>query len=120
MACSRFGYTPCPQIRGCSVFKQFLLLAALAAPAVAQELYDPTRPLGHVQGVATETPLELNSILIGKDRRIAVINGQQAAERERIGDIVVVRILPNRVIVQRDGRQYELKLHGPLKKKSAS
>jgi hypothetical protein len=105
------------------VCKRILLLALLTAavmPAAAQQMMDPTRPLDHRVGEAREVPMELNSILIGKGRRIAVINGQEAAERERIGDILVLRILPNRVIVQRNGRQYELNLHGSLKQKNAS
>lgn len=95
------------------------LIAMTALPATAEQLYDPTRPLDYVTGVA-EVPLELNSILISEGRRIAVINGQEASERERIGNILVLRILPNRVIVQRNGRQYELNLHGTLKQQNAS
>lgn len=95
-----------------------MILAAAVAPAAAEQLLDPTRPLDYRVGEAIEIPLELNSILIAQGRRIAVINGQEAGERERIGDILVLRILPNRVIVQRNGRQYELNLHGSLTRKT--
>ncbi|MCW8196626.1 Type II secretory pathway component [Proteobacteria bacterium 005FR1] len=96
------------------------LVLVTTLPASAEALRDPTRPLDYVTGVAAEAPIELNSILIAQGRRIAVINGQEAAERERIGNILVLRILPNQVIVQRNGRQYELNLHGSLKQKNAS
>ncbi len=93
--------------------QSYLVLAVMFAicwPLAAEKLSDPTRPLGYRTEV-NKPPRELNSIRICKGRRIAVINGQRAAEREQIGDVLVLRILPNSVIVRRDGEQIELKLH---------
>lgn len=98
----------------------FVIAAGVSASASAEQLRDPTRPLGYTAGENAEAPLQLNSILIGENRRTAVINGQRAGEKERIGDIHVLRILPNRVTVQRNGKEYELKLHNPLKRQNAS
>lgn len=102
----------------------YLVLAVMLAvcwPLAAEQLSDPTRPLDYRQTeVNKPPPLELNSILIGKGRRIAVINGQRAAEREQIGDVLVLRILPNSVIVRRDGEQIELKLHSTPTRSNAS
>lgn len=100
----------------------FLLAAALVmtTAVVAEELSDPTRPLGYRQSQGSKPPVELNSILIGEGRRIAVINGQRATEGQQIGDVFVLRILPNRVIVRRDGQQIELKLHSAPTRSNAS
>lgn len=105
----------------CKQWSCFLLtLVVGAGSAVAEELSDPTRPLDYRQTQTSKPPLELNSILIGEGRRIAVINGQRATERQQIGDVFVLRILPNRVIVRRDGQQIELKLHSASTRSNAS
>ncbi|MEX1033876.1 MAG: hypothetical protein WDZ30_10995 [Cellvibrionaceae bacterium] len=96
------------------------LALAISVPLAADQLSDPTRPLNYRQAGSAEARLELNSILIAKGRRIAVINGQQVAEGERSGNIYVLRILPNRVIISRNGNEIELKLHNTITRKDAS
>lgn len=103
-----------------SILFAFAIMAGMSAPLTAEQLLDPTRPLDYRQSSRSEVPLNLNSILIGKGRRIAVINGQQMAEREQRGDIYVLRILPNRVIVRRNDKQIELELHNPITRKNES
>lgn len=64
-----------------------LLLMLTCAFAVANELRDPTRPLRFVQTVNSdgqEIKLELNSILVGPNRKIAIINGQSLVQGQKL------------------------------------
>jgi len=70
------------------VFKTVCLLMILICSAVvADELRDPTRPLRFVQAVNSdgqEIKLELNSILVGPNRKIAIINGQSLVQGQQL------------------------------------
>src|SRR5690606_4472701 len=97
----------------CSVFKYALAILLLASGALAsadEELRDPTRPLDYSVQREAKQPLQLNSILIGNGRRLAVINGQTAEEQQRIDDVQVLRLLTNKVMVQLDGIEMDLTL----------
>lgn len=104
-----------------------LLLSIVSAPALAdrareETLRDPTRPLDYragEQGVS----LELNSILVGGDRRLAVINGQQLRENQVIansGGVRVRRIESRRVVLEQDGSTWNLTLAGEPVRRSRS
>jgi MSHA biogenesis protein MshK len=88
------------------VYKLFILLLFVASPILAdtEKLRDPTMPMGQV--VATqanpEVVLNLNSILISSQRRVAVINGQALRQGDTIKGSAfhVVSIKNNSVTVQ--------------------
>lgn len=92
----------------------FALVAGLASCALAEALRDPTRPLDYNPGTQS-VDLELNSILIGSDRRFAVINGQQLRENEVIansGGVRVRRIQARSVALEQGGKRWTLSLAG--------
>lgn len=78
---------------------------AFAGQALA--LQDPTRPPGFDDAPAKAVPmtdLALQSILVGAERRVAVINGEPRAEGQAFEGIRVRRIHRDRVEVLDQGR----------------
>ena len=64
-----------------------VLMILLCGSSFADELRDPTRPLRFVQAVNSngqEIKLELNSILVGPNRKIAIINGQSLVQGQKL------------------------------------
>lgn len=108
--------------------KGALFFIALAGAAVTQAapFGDPFRPprqlepaLASAQSTAP-APTRLESILIGPDRRIAVINGQQYAEGQRFGDGRVLRISESEVLIRRADRDETLTLFPDGGKRAAA
>ncbi|NNG14105.1 MAG: MSHA biogenesis protein MshK, partial [Gammaproteobacteria bacterium] len=65
------------------------LLLGLVMPLVAAALEDPTRPpdfVGAANGAKqTQVPTwQVNSILISKDRRVAVVNGKTVRQGDQV------------------------------------
>ena len=92
-----------------------MFLVALAATAAAAAPFaDPFRPPRQIeQPVADDVAKapagsRLESVLIGPDRRIAVINGQQYLEGDRIGDGRVLRISESEVVIRHPDRDEKL------------
>lgn len=86
---------------------------ALAAAGLA----DPTRPpqaLGAASASAAAAealPLwELQGILVGDDRRVAVINGRALVEKGRLGKATVLRIDADQVLLRYRDQMVTLKL----------
>ncbi|MBW0149330.1 hypothetical protein KXD86_17610 [Marinobacter sp. CAU 1620] len=78
---------------------------AFAGPAAA--LQDPTRPPGFDESPAQAVPmtdLALQSILVGTERRLAVINGEPRAEGQAFDGVRVRQIYRDRVEVLDRGR----------------
>jgi len=104
-----------------------LLLASLSVQVGADEgaedrLRDPTRPLDYRPGERS-VDLQLNSILVGGDRRLAVINGQQLRENQVIansGGVRIRRIESRRVVLEQDGNTWNLSLAGEPVRRSRS
>ena len=59
--------------------------------------------------IATKS-LRLNAILIGNDRKIAIINDQMLVIGDKIDRSRVIKILKDRVELSRNGKKLELKL----------
>lgn len=79
----------------------------LGAAAPASALQDPTRPPGFDDRPAKAIPktdLALQSILVGAERRVAVINGEPRAEGQAFDGVKVRRIHRDRVEVMERGR----------------
>ena len=92
-----------------------LLLLMMAATVQAAPFADPFRPPRQLEGPATEraspaATTRLESVLIGPDRRIAVINGQQYTEGARYGSGRVLRISEAEVVIRHADRDEALKL----------
>lgn len=92
------------------------LLMLISASLIADtgKLRDPTTPMG--QSVTTRESsivvLNLNSVLISNQRRVAVINGQALRQGEEIkgSGFRVVSIKTNSVTVQSNNAKRELSL----------
>ncbi|MDX1635742.1 MAG: hypothetical protein R3280_13960 [Marinobacter sp.] len=89
-----------------------LLMLLLAQPGWA--LNDPTRPPDFNRALPApaveQRRYDLASIVIGPERRVAVINGVARREGERFDDARVRRIHPDRVEILDGGRVRILKL----------
>lgn len=94
-----------------NLWLSLLFVLGTGTAQAAAELADPTLPLDRRGQSRPEVQLHLNSVLIASGRRLAVINGRQVSENDHVAGARVQRILPNRVIVYRDGRTWELRLH---------
>jgi len=91
-----------------------LALFAGAAPcASAQALVDPTRPpnvVGGEQGVESEPRTELQSVLISRARRVAIINGETVMLGGKVGEARVTKISETEVELTYPDRKEVLKL----------
>ncbi|HWV16063.1 MAG TPA: general secretion pathway protein GspB [Cellvibrio sp.] len=78
---------------------------------------DPTRPLGYEQSPANEKSVQqtivLNSILISRDRKLAIINGQQLREGQSVKgvDVQLKRIDADSVVLQQGGKVWRVSLN---------
>ncbi len=92
-----------------------LLVAWAIGSAQAAPFADPTRPPREMQST-TDAPAaavaaqRLESVLIGPDRRIAVISGQRYTEGARFGDGRVLRINETEVVIRYAARDETLRL----------
>lgn len=91
----------------------FALSTALSAQAAP--FADPFRPPLQAEAPATDaakapSASRLESLLIGPDRRVAVIDGQQYREGERFGGGRVVRISESEVVIRHPDRDERLTL----------
>jgi MSHA biogenesis protein MshK len=80
---------------------------------MAESLRDPTQPLGYRTTRNNPLTLNLNSILISEERKLAVINGEQLRENETIpgaGGTVLRRIEAGSVVVQQGDKSWRLRL----------
>lgn len=93
------------------------------APAAA-DLPDPTRPpaaLGAAREDGQDAPaaLELQSVLISPQRRVAIVSGREVRVGDRIGDARVVRIAENELVLRNGQDMQVLKLFPQVEKKRA-
>lgn len=96
-----------------------LLICVLAVNVQAQEsVTDPTRPLGFAgssgTGVANaQESIQLTSILISSDRKVAIINGQPLRENQTLKGVgaLVKRIDADTVTLQQNGKTWRIALH---------
>ena len=87
----------------------------VAATVQAAPFADPFRPPRQLEGPTIEratgaATTRLESVLIGPDRRIAVINGLQYTEGARFGSGRVLRISEAEVVIRHADRDETLKL----------
>ncbi len=96
-----------------------LLLVVLVNGAQAQEaVTDPTKPLGYSGGAGTvaggaQETIQLTSILIAEDRKVAIINGQSLRENQTLKGIgaIVKKIDADAVTLQQNGKVWRVALN---------
>lgn len=95
-----------------------LLTCFIAITVQAQEpVADPTRPLNFVgvPGVAgnEQETIQLTSILIASDRKVAIINGQSLRENQTLKGVgaVVKKIDADAVTLQQNGKVWRVALN---------
>ncbi|MCP3688862.1 MAG: hypothetical protein GY784_10650 [Gammaproteobacteria bacterium] len=109
-------------------------LAILSEVVVGETIVDPMQPpayalnklrLAKLKGsgktdktqstdTLAATPLLLSSILIAKDRKVAIINQQMLVVGERIGKAKLVKISKDSVLLLKNGKRIVLKLDNGL------
>ena len=88
-------------------------MALLWITSFAQALEDPTRPEAYVEPLGDEVETNianlarLQSILNGKERRVALINGQVVEEGDDLDGILIVAINENSVRIRWGNGQFE-------------
>jgi MSHA biogenesis protein MshK len=109
------------------LLRSAILLAGWMAAlhAAAQSMPDPTRPPFVARSTATgpaapaEAPVPvLQSILIAKDRRMAIISGQRYDVGDRIGDARIIRISETEVLLRSGASQTTLRLFPQVLKRT--
>ncbi len=63
---------------------------------------------------STAKPLQLTSVLIAKDRKVAIINQQMMVVGERIGKVRLIKISKDSVQLLKNGKRLVLKLDNDL------
>ncbi|MES2538385.1 MAG: MSHA biogenesis protein MshK [Pseudomonadota bacterium] len=114
-------------MRKMALLGSVLLMSAIAAPAQAQTLPDPTRPpmaqgfLQDANAQASPAAPVLQSVFMSSHKKVAIISGQAVNVGEKFGDSRVVKITESEVILRNGPTVQTLKLFpGPEKKMSAS
>lgn len=84
-------------------------------PLVTIALEDPTQPPGFVSsangtGSGQVPAWQVSSILIAKDRRLAVVNGKTVKRGEKVGGARVVSISPTAVRLRNSVETFTVKL----------
>ena len=104
-------------------FASSLLITGLlvVGNASAQELRDPTRPSNlSVSGQETDVPAQpvLQSVLIGPDRKFAIIDGKNVKLNGKFGDYVLIKLTETEAVLKRGREVQTLKLFPDIEKKS--
>ena len=97
-----------------------LACLALAMASAAAAMNDPTRPPASL----TESPglraaPVLQSVIIGKGTRAAIIDGERVEIGGRFREARVVKITEDEVVLREDGTTQVLKMFPDVEKKSA-
>lgn len=98
---------------GNGAIAKLLLVLNLAAVSPAWALEDPTRPADFQaakQAAAPQRSFSLDSIVLGRDRGVAVIDGEPRTEGQRFEGVRLLRIYPDRVELLDQGRVRVLRL----------
>ena len=99
----------------------WVALALCASNAQAQTLNDPMRPpLFTAADTEAKAGPVLQTIVIGKERRYAIISGERIAPGGAYGDAKVVRIAENEVTLRDATGDTVLKLVPQIKKQIAA
>jgi MSHA biogenesis protein MshJ len=101
-----------------------IALMFISANASAQAMNDPTRPPGaYVTGDpdAGDAPRGgpvLQSVMISRDRKAAIINGEMVRLGEKYGDAVLVKVAESEVVLKSGDATQVLKLYPGVEKRA--
>lgn len=101
------------------VITLMLMLSAslIVCADVPDGLVDPTRPLTYTEGSLYSlqqglvTDFVLTSVIIRKNVRAAVINGERVVENQMVGGAMVISIRPGQVTLHQGDQRLELNVH---------
>ena len=101
------------------VFVSMPLMASEKMLWQNEYLSDPTRPMhysagGRIQPDSTWDQFALSSIVVGPERRQAVINGKLLSLGDQVNDALVLEIQPDAVILTRGNERHTLKWRTPV------
>jgi MSHA biogenesis protein MshK len=103
-----------------------LLGCSVHAAIGAQELSDPTKPpnvLASPQAAAGADALQgnrLQSVLLSRGRKIAVIDGEPVALGGKVGNAILVSISPSEVVLKEGNEARVVKLYPGTEKKPSA
>lgn len=88
----------------------FAVLLSALTTLVGSALADPMRPdplpnNGPTSGETATSAMTLDSVYLLDDQAYAVINGQWLSVGDRLGDLEVLRIAADQVVIRQDGQQ---------------
>lgn len=102
----------------CKAFVVAMLVACTSwvCSSCAQDVTDPTRPLNYsaaANAAQQGQGIELTSILIASDRKLAIINGQTLRELQTIKGVgaVVKKIEADAVVLQQGDKVWRVALN---------
>jgi MSHA biogenesis protein MshK len=84
-------------------------MAAIFFSSSLLAVTDPTRPSSYRSVENKKTQFVLESILIGEQRKVAVINGKALLEGEKIAGAKVIKINKENVRIVKNGKMIDLK-----------
>ena len=94
---------------------------ALAAASAAAAMKDPTQPPAALTTAPAEglrAPPVLQSVIIAKGSRAAIIDGQRVTLGGRFRDATVVTITEDEVVLRQDGVTQVLRMYPDVEKKA--
>jgi MSHA biogenesis protein MshK len=102
-----------------------LAIALFAASATAQVMNDPTRPpsehgMAEPEGGAEAGGPVLQSVMISREVKAAIINGAMVKLGEKYGNAVLVAVAENEVVLKTGDESQVLKLHPGVEKREAA
>jgi len=92
------------------VFKSVVIILLVFFGAQCWGLQDPTRPASFSSSASVDATLTLESVLLGPERKVAVINGKVVAEGDSVSGAQVIAIGKNSVRLRHRGETVELVL----------
>lgn len=101
-----------------------LCLLAVTASVMAESLVDPTRPPAALNPAlanasAAYTGPALQSVLVSRGRKVAIIDGKEVRVNEKFGDARVIRITETEVVLRSGKNVQTLKLFPDMDKRAA-
>ena len=92
------------------MFKSAAISLLLLLGSHSWGLQDPTQPASFTPAASSDITLTLESVLLGPQRKVAVINGKIVAEGDSVAGAKVITIGKNSVRLRHRGQTVELVL----------
>jgi len=96
------------------VFRKLLITTVIVFPLTAgAELIDPTRPASYTPASVAQKEAggwKISSIIIGDDRRVAIIDGRSVMQGDELHGMKVISISPYDVILKGNNKEMQISL----------